>query len=560
MKRWRSILWMTAVVLMCCCTLNSASASVMIPAVKYVLSNDSRAHEAMPQPSQQGYILTSVDVWQAYAEGGEKHTRVSSSAEWYVESCPDWIKLYVLEAKEETYAGETQWGLVSVQIAAEGEAPVMYPDGADVFMSVGKNDGESDRYGAVQLKLADGTETRIVVNQAQYVEKLDVSIVKPCAEAVDTIPAGYNTQVCIQMTNAALGRVQILDAQGNVLYSTEFTQNRCEFDYVFGSGCYVIRAEATGEDEIREDSDGYVCEMVTISTQELEVLEDIGVTRQYLEYVKEREGKRNKPYRDSGGKWTIGYGHLLSSEAEAKKYAARGWSDAFCEEQLLYDLKKHADIMRERLGEELYSQLTPNQFDALVSLEFNGCGRAVGSDYRLGRCLQELNTVEDWKVINAFSTWHGINNGTIDVLGLYYRRLEEAHMFLYADYSIKYNWPQAWWLNVDSSGTGTSIHDVPSGKSWYTDIIPKLTVGISLIEADAAEKTEYITIRSSRSWSIEIDEEYAWITANSYRGSNGNIVGIEVAANDGETRHGIVRVWCGATVRTIHVHQAAGVP
>ena len=557
MKRRKGILWMAAVLLLCL-ALGVTAEGMTMSSARYVLNNNSRASQ-MPQDTGERYIFTSVGAWQPYAEGGEKHVSVSTSGAWYVEYCPDWVELYVLEAKEETFAGESQWGAVPLKIAKEGEAPVLYPDGANVFMRADKNDTAQDRRDVIHLMLEDGTEAWIAVTQAQYVEKLDVKIVKPCADAVDSVTAGHPTEVLIQMSNAVAGRVRILDAGGEEVYCAEFSKEKYSFDYVFESGCYVICAEATGEENISEESVGYIKKTATINVYELEVLEDIGVTKQYVEYLKAREGKRNKPYRDSGGKWTIGYGHLLT-DAEAQKYAARGWSDKTCEEQLMYDLKVHADYMRERLGEKLYSKLTPNQFDALVSLEYNGSGRAVGSEYRLGRCLQDLDNVEDWKVINAFASWHGINNGAIDVLGLYYRRMEEAKIFLYADYSIKYNWPQPWWLNVDSTGMGTSIHDVPSGKSWYTEIMPTLEVNTSLIEAEAKGNTEYITIRSSRSWSIEIDEACTWVTASSYRGSSGNVVGIEIAPNDGQERHAVIRVLCGATVRTIHVHQKAGTP
>jgi len=557
MKRPKGILWMAAVLLFAL-ALTSAAEGASMPSARYVLNNDSRASELMPDTGER-YIFPSVGAWQPYAEGGEKHVSISASGAWYVEYCPDWVELYVLEAKEETFAGESQWGVSPIRIAAEGEAPVLYPDGVNVFMRSGKNDTAEDRRDVIHLMLEDGTEAWIAVTQARYVEKLDVKIVKPCAEAVDSVTAGYPTEVLIQMSNAVAGRVRILDALGTEVYRAEFSEEEYSFDYVFESGCYVICAEATGEESISEESVGYIKKTATLTVYELEVLEDVGVTRQYVEYLKAREGKRNKPYRDSGGKWTIGYGHLLT-DAEAQKYAAKGWSNQTCEEQLMYDLKFHADLMRERLGEEFCSQLTPNQFDALVSLEYNGSGRAVSSEYRLGKCLQDLGSVEDWKVINAFASWHGINNGAIDVLGLYYRRMEEARIFLYADYSIKYNWPQPWWLNIGSNGMGTSIHDVPSGKSWYTEIMPTLSVNTSLIETEAAGKTEYITIQSSRSWSIEMDEECTWISASSYRGSSGNVVGIEIAPNDGQARHAVIRVLCGATVRTIHVHQEAGTP
>ena len=483
---------------------------------------------------------------------------ISSSGEWYVKSCPEWVSMYILREKEGSYEGRLTWELHMLDTEAAETERERYPDGADVFLWVEENSDVTDRDGTIVLALPDGTEAFIRVMQERHVEELAVEIVRPCADALDTVPAGQEVKVEIQLSNAVKGKVQITDLEERVLYSQLFTEETYAFEFVFQPGCYVITAEAAGDEYIGYAQDGYVRDQVVLTAYELEYLEEVGVTRQYVEFIKLREGKANMPYLDDAGNWTIGYGHLIDAETARVYEKKGGWTDEKCEQQLFEDLKKHADQMRNRLPEEIYQQLTPNQFDALMSMEFNGCGRATNEEYRLGKCLRKLDSVKDYEVINGFITWHGILDGEYDLLGLYYRRMEEARIFLYADYTPQWNWPIPWWLNVGSGGKGLSIHEVPSGDGWLRDIMPRLETSVSLIQAESAGRSEYVTIDSSSAWNIHIDEENSWITASSYRGSNGNVVQITAAPNKGEARHGKVFVSCGAVTRTVHVHQEAG--
>jgi len=542
------MIWALALILL----LTGLSASAdpgQIVRMARAVNRDENVHELPVQ--EKGYLLASVSTWRPYASGGEKHVSVSSSDEWHVKSCPEWVRLFILREKAGSYEGRTTWELYEI----DPEAGERFEAGADFFLWTEENLSGEDLDGTVVLGLDDGTESRIRVIQKKHVDELSVEIVRPCADAVDTVKAGYETTVEIRLNNAVKGRVQIIDSEEHVVYAEIFTQETCSFEFVFEEGCYEIVAEATGGEYLGYAQDGYVVDRVTVTAKEIEYLEEIGVTKQYVEYIKIREGKRNMPYLDAAGNWTIGYGHLINAETAAVYEKKGGWTDEECEQQLMEDLKLHADLMRKRLPEEIYEKLTPNQFDALVSMEFNACGRAVKEEYRLGQCIRKLDTVKDYEVINGFITWHGILDGEYDLLGLYYRRMEEARIFLYADYSTKYNWPIPWWLNVGAGGKGRSIHDVPSGDGWLKDIMPTLSASTTLIKAESTGAEEYVTVESSSAWNISIDEEYPWITSSSYRGSSGNVVRITVKENAGESRHGIVEVSCGAVTRTIHVHQ-----
>ena len=548
----RLIIWAAALLMMA--GLTASAEAGRLARLARTVDREQNIQEA-PSVPEESFLIPSVSTWRPYTSGGEKHVEIVSSGEWYVKSCPEWVEMYILREKPGSYQGKVTWELHPLDIDAADGAQEVYPGDADLFLWVDENNSEADHDGTIVLSLLDGTEARIRIMQARHVEELAVEIVSPCADALDTVPAGQEIRVEIRMTNAVKGRVQITDLEERVLYSQLFTEETYAFEFVFEAGCYVITAEAAGDEYIGFAQDGYVSDQAVITAYELEYLEEIGVTRQYVEYIKRREGKRNMPYQDAAGNWTIGYGHMIDAETAAVYRKKGGWTDEQCEQQLLEDLKFHAELMKQRLPEEIYEQLTPNQFDALMSLEFNACGRAVSEEYRLGQCLRKLDTVKDYEVINGFITWHGIQNGEYDVLGLYYRRMEEARIFLYADYTTKWNWPVPWWLNVGAGGKGRSIHDVPSGDGWLRDVMPLLEVSTPLINAESGTAGEYVTIQSSSAWHISIDEEYSWISASSYRGSDGSVVQIRVQENTGEARHGKVKVTCGAVTRTIHVHQ-----
>ena len=54
-----------------------------------------------------------------------------------------------------------------------------------------------------------------------------------------------------------------------------------------------------------------------------------------LEFIEKWEGKRNLPYQDIGGKWTVGIGHLIKQNEHFDML-----TDAECYELLKNDLAK----------------------------------------------------------------------------------------------------------------------------------------------------------------------------------------------------------------------------
>lgn len=78
-----------------------------------------------------------------------------------------------------------------------------------------------------------------------------------------------------------------------------------------------------------------------------------------LEQIKRHEGLRLKPYRDTVGKLTIGYGRNLDDVGITKAEAER---------MLLMDISRTED---ELLQFDWYSDLEPHRQDVLVNMCFN---------------------------------------------------------------------------------------------------------------------------------------------------------------------------------------------
>jgi hypothetical protein len=62
--------------------------------------------------------------------------------------------------------------------------------------------------------------------------------------------------------------------------------------------------------------------------------------------IKGDEGRRNKLYKDTKGKWTIGYGHLIKDKAELKKYQKRTLSDKEINNLLDADVNEYNDDLK----------------------------------------------------------------------------------------------------------------------------------------------------------------------------------------------------------------------
>lgn len=85
------------------------------------------------------------------------------------------------------------------------------------------------------------------------------------------------------------------------------------------------------------------------------------VNDRFFEFIKQEEGCVLTAYQDTGGVWTIGYGHTGHVQP------GEVWTLEQAKEQLVKDAKTAIDCVNGKVK----VPLTQNQFNALVSFVFN---------------------------------------------------------------------------------------------------------------------------------------------------------------------------------------------
>lgn len=133
-----------------------------------------------------------------------------------------------------------------------------------------------------------------------------------------------------------------------------------------------------------------------------------------LALIREFEGFSATPYQDSGGVYTIGYGHVRGVSPQTHAI------DEDAAEELLRDDLRIAESEVSRL---IKVQLNDNQYAALVSLVFN-----VGSAPLLKTLGTKLNAGEYFEAADQFLLWNHCAGKVLD--GLIRRRQEEKDLFL----------------------------------------------------------------------------------------------------------------------------------
>lgn len=133
-----------------------------------------------------------------------------------------------------------------------------------------------------------------------------------------------------------------------------------------------------------------------------------------LAIIKSSEGLRLASYQDTGGVWTVGWGHtpatpgmhITTAQADALLAADIGWAE---------------DAV---FGATHAAPTTDNQFSAMVSLTFNiGAGGFRGSTVLRQHLAGNLDAAAD-----AFLMWDK-DNGKV-VAGLSARRARERSLYL----------------------------------------------------------------------------------------------------------------------------------
>lgn len=139
------------------------------------------------------------------------------------------------------------------------------------------------------------------------------------------------------------------------------------------------------------------------------------------ELIAGAEGVRLVAYQDVAGKWTIGYGHLITPADGLFPYGDRR---EITEAEALELFDADTATARACVDRLVGVPLTENQYAALVSFVFNvGCGAFQGSTL-----LRVLNDGDYVAAADQLDRW--VNAGGVKVAGLVNRRQLEKEVFL----------------------------------------------------------------------------------------------------------------------------------
>ena len=146
-----------------------------------------------------------------------------------------------------------------------------------------------------------------------------------------------------------------------------------------------------------------------------------------LSLLKQFEGCRLIPYKDSAGLWTIGYGHLIADGRTLPDSAKYKITQKQADLLLKYDV-----IPREKAVERLCTvPLSQNEFDALVSFVFNlGAGCFQRSTIR-----QKLNRGDKAGAAKVLLRYNRAGGKVIK--GLVNRRMAEFKLFMSNQYATE---------------------------------------------------------------------------------------------------------------------------
>jgi lysozyme len=134
-----------------------------------------------------------------------------------------------------------------------------------------------------------------------------------------------------------------------------------------------------------------------------------------IQLLKELEGTKLAAYQDTGGKWTIGTGHLIKPGEE---YLYNGITEAKADELLSHDLANVTTM----LNKNIRVPVTQSEVDSLIILGFNiGTGALRDSEL-----LKLINQGAPVRAIVKRWTEHYITAGGVLSKGLLKRRAIEA--------------------------------------------------------------------------------------------------------------------------------------
>jgi len=139
-----------------------------------------------------------------------------------------------------------------------------------------------------------------------------------------------------------------------------------------------------------------------------------------IDIIKRFEGCRYNPYRDAGGLWTVGYGHLIGDGKSLPSILDKRFTQAEVDGLLLQDIAR----IERGVDMCITVPVTQNQFDACVCWAFN-----LGVESFKKYVAPCINGGDDPKeVVAEMVKFHFVGHTSLD--GLVERREAEKELFL----------------------------------------------------------------------------------------------------------------------------------
>lgn len=189
-------------------------------------------------------------------------------------------------------------------------------------------------------------------------------------------------------------------------------------------------------------------------------------------FVKAHEGLRLAAYLDSANIPTVGYGHT-GPEVRLGQTIAQGQADQF----LAADLATAAQRLEAAVGEACVTELTDNQYSALISFVLN-----VGCDPKWTICA-DLRAQNFDAVPSQLMRF--VNAGGRKLQGLVERRADEVKLWSTAEPgSIPDSPPSSVTRAVDTPPTAVAVKPLGRSKSWIGSWV---TAGLASASAVAPQ-------------------------------------------------------------------------
>jgi len=140
------------------------------------------------------------------------------------------------------------------------------------------------------------------------------------------------------------------------------------------------------------------------------------INQEGIDFIKKKEGIRLSAYADTGGKMTIGYGHLIKP---GETFPAK-----ITLEKAEEILRKDLVSVEQTINKCVERRIDQNQFNALCSLCFN-----IGNNaFAKSTLVKLLNEDKILKTAQEFMKWDYVNGK--ESPGLLARRKDESALFL----------------------------------------------------------------------------------------------------------------------------------